>query len=165
MKKFVFLLVFVVVGIYGVGRIRLGESGAMRFLAEMDSLMTEGNAEEVCKMFHEDLEVEISDHTGESLEQVSGGKKEFCELTTTAAASLNVLPHSMSVDFTEVEAKQDWLHPWTSDVSYLENRSLSIFGANVTLRTVSDDEITLVHTFSGVKLRKLKSEVYKADAT
>ncbi len=30
---------------------------------------------------------------------------------------------------------------------------------------MSDDEITLVQTFSGVKLRKLKSEVYKADAT
>jgi hypothetical protein len=30
---------------------------------------------------------------------------------------------------------------------------------------VSEDEITLVHTFSGVKLRKLNSEAYKADAT
>ena len=165
MKKLVLLLVLAAVGIYGVGRIKLGESGAMRFLAEMDSLMTNGEGEEVCKMFHEDLEVEILDHSGESLEKVRGGKQEFCEVTIAAAASLNVLPHSMSVNFTEVHAKQEWLHPWTSEIRYLENRSLSIDGTNVTLRTVSNDEITLVHTFSGVKLLKLKSEVYKADAS
>ena len=53
--------------------------------------------------------------------------------------------------------------PWTSEVSYAEHRTLSIQGANVSLQTVSDDEITLVQTFSGVKLRKVKSEVYKAD--
>jgi hypothetical protein len=165
MKKFIVLLVLVVAGIYGVGRIRLGEAGAMRFLAQMDSMMTSGKGEEICEMFHEDLEIDISDQTGESPLHVSGGKKEFCEITVTAAAGLNVLPHSMNVNFTEVETKQDWLHPWTSDVSYLENRTLTIPAANVTLRTVSNDEITLVHTFSGVKLRKLKSEVYKADAT
>jgi hypothetical protein len=165
MKKFMLLLVLAVLSVYGIGRIKLGESGAMRFLAEMDSLMTQGNGEEVCKMFHDDLEVEILDHSGESLEKVNGGKKEFCELTVATAASLNLLPHSMNVDFTDVEAKQSWLHPWTSEISYLENRSLSIRGTNVTLRTASNDEITLVHTFSGVKLLKLKSEVYKADAT
>lgn len=164
MKKILFLLLLAVAGIYGVGRVKLGEAGAMRFLAEMDSMMTNGKGEEICEMFHEDLEIQISDQTGEAPLRLSGGKKEFCEITVLAAASLNVLPHSMIVDFADVEAKQDWLHPWTSDVSYLENRSLSIHGSNVTIRTVSDDEITLVHTFSGVKLRKLKSAVYKADA-
>ena len=164
MKKVLFLLVLVVAGIYGVGRIKLGEAGAMRFLAEMDSMMTSGKGEEICEMFHEDLEIEISDRTGESPLRLNGGKKEFCEITVDASASLNVLPHSMTVNFTEVEAKHDWLHPWTSEVSYLENRSLSIRGSNVTIRTVSDDEITLVQTLSGVKLRKLKSEVYKAEA-
>jgi hypothetical protein len=165
MKKILLLLVLVVLGIYGVGRLKLGEAGAMRFLAEMDSMMSNGKGQEICEMFHEDLEIDISDQTGESPLQLSGGKQEFCEMTVVASASLNVLPHSMTVDFTEVETKQDWLHPWTGEVSYLENRSLSIHGSNVTIRTVSDDQITLVHTFSGVKLRKLKSEIYKADAT
>ena len=49
----------------------------------------------------------------------------------------------MNVDYTDVNAKRDWLHPWTGEISYLENRSFSILGANVTLRTVSHDEITL----------------------
>jgi len=165
MKKFLLLLVLVLVGTYGVGRIKLGEAGAMRFLGQMESMMSEGKGEEVCEMFHEDLEIEISDHTGESAQELSGGKEEFCDLTVATAASLNLLPHSSSVDFTEVESKLSWLHPWTSEISYLENRSLTIRGAGVTLRTVSEDEITLVHTFSGVKLLKIKSEVYKAEAT
>ena len=165
MKKVVFLLILAVVGIYGVGRVKLGETGAMRFLTNMESLMSEGKAEEVCAMFHEDLEIEVSDDSGESPQNISGGKQELCDLTKATVAGLSVVPHSMNVDYTEVNAKQDWLHPWTGEISYLENRSFSILGANVTLRTVSHDEITLVHTFSGVKLRKLKSEIYKADAT
>ncbi|HEU5134491.1 MAG TPA: hypothetical protein VFU13_05045 [Steroidobacteraceae bacterium] len=165
MKKFLLLLVLAIVGIYGIGRIRLGEAGAMRFLAQMEAKMTEGKGEEVCEMFHDDLEVAITDHTGDSVRETSGGKDEFCDLTATTAAGLNLVPHSSTVNLTEVESKQSWLHPWTSEVSYLENRSLSIRGAGVTIRTVSEDEITLVHTFSGVKLRKIKSEIYEADAT
>jgi hypothetical protein len=165
MKKVVILLILALVGVYGVGRANLGESGAMLFLSNMETLMNEGKAEEVCALFHENLEVEISDQSGDSPQTVSGGKQELCDLTKATVAGLSMVPHSMKVDYTEVNAKQDWLHPWTSEINYLENRSFSILGANVTVRTVSDDEITLVHTFSGVKLRKLKSEVYKADAT
>ena len=165
MKKLLFLLVLVLVGVYGVGRMKLGESGAMRFLAQMESLMNEGKGAEICDMFHDDLQVEIADHSGESMQQVSAGKEEFCDLTVTTAAGLNLVPHSSNVDYADVETKQDWLHPWTSEISYLENRTLSIPATNFTLRTVSEDQITLVHTFSGVKLLKIKSEVYKADAT
>jgi hypothetical protein len=165
MKKVAFLLILAVVGTYGVGRLKLGESGAMRFLTNMESLMREGKAEEVCSLFHEDLEIEVSDESGESPKNISGGKEELCDITKATVAGMSVVPHSMNVDYTEVNSKQDWLHPWTSEISDLENRSFSVLGANITLRTVSHDEITLVHTFSGVKLRKLKSEIYEADAT
>ena len=165
MKKSLLLLVLVIIGVYGVGRMKLGEAGAMRFLAQMERLMGEGKGEKVCEMFHDDLEIDITDHTGDTVREMSGGKDEFCELTTTTAAGLNLVPHSSSVNLTEVESKQSWLHPWTSEISYLENRSLSIRGAGITIRTVSEDQITLVHTFSGVKLLKIKSEIYEADAT
>ncbi len=165
MKKIVFLVILAAASVYGIGRAQLGESGAMRFVTTMESLINEGKTEEVCAMFHEDLEVEISDESGESPHNISGGKKELCDLTTATVAGLRMVPHSMNVEYTDVNAKHDWLHPWTGEISYLENRSFSILGANITLRTVSNDAITLVHTFSGVKLRKLKSEVYKAEAT
>jgi len=165
MKKLIVLLTFSLVATFALGRFNLGEAGAMRFLAQMETMMSEGKGEEVCNLFHDDLEVEISDHSGDSAQEMSGGKEEFCDLTVATAASLNQLPHSSNVDYTEVESRLSWLHPWTGEISYQENRSLTIRGAGVTLRTVSVDEITLVHTFSGVKLLKIKSEVYKAEAT
>ena len=66
----------------------------------------------------------------------------------------------MRVEFNDVTVKRNWLHPWTSEVSYIEDRTLTIRGANVRISTTSDDVITLVQTFSGVKLRKLKAEAY-----
>ena len=165
MKKIIYLLLFAIIGVYGLGRVKLGESGALTFVTDMEMLMNNGKADEVCAMFHEDLEVEISDESGDSPEHVSGGKEEFCELTRVTVAGLRLLPHQMNVSYTEVNAKHDWLHPWTSEVSYLENRTFSVPGANISMSTVSEDQITLVHTFSGVKLRKLKSDVYKAGAT
>jgi hypothetical protein len=165
MKKVVYLLIFALLITYGLGRARLGEAGAMRFLGNMESLMNEGKADEVCDMFHDDLEIEIADSSGDLPRHFRGGKKEMCDLTRETAAGLAMLPHDMSVNYTEVNSKLDWAHPWTGELSYLENRALTVMGTNVTLRTVSKDQIMLVHTLSGVKLRKLKSEVYKADAT
>jgi hypothetical protein len=165
MKKLIGLLVLGAIAVYGIGRFNLGEAGAMRFMTKMESLMNEGKSEEVCAMFDDDLEVEIADHSGESTQKMSGGKKEFCELTATTIAGLQLLPHTMNVEYTGVTAKNGLSKPWTSDVSYSEHRTFNIPSANVSMLTVSDDEITLIQTFSGVKLRRIKSEVYKADAT
>ena len=66
----------------------------------------------------------------------------------------------MRVDFNDVIVTRSWLHPWTSKVSYSEDRTLALRGANVSLNTTSDDTITLVQTFSGVKLLKLEAEAY-----
>ena len=85
---------------------------------------------------------------------MSGGKEELCDLTHDAVEALNMLPHTMRVEFNDVTVKRDWLHPWTSEISYTEDRSLTIRGANVRLSTTSDDVITLVQTFSGVKLQE-----------
>jgi hypothetical protein len=165
MKKLVFLLILVLVGVYGVGRFNLGEGGAVRFLTKMETLMNEGRSAEVCEMFHEDLEVDIADHASETQEKMSGGKKELCDLTRVTVAGLRLVPHSMNVEYTDVTATQTLSKPWTSELTYSEHRTLSIRGANVSLRTVSNDEITLVQTLAGVKLRKVKSELFKADAT
>jgi len=165
MKKLVVLLILGLIAACGVGRFNLGETGAMRFMMKMESHMSEGRSEEVCAMFHDDLEVDIEDHSGESTKTTNGGKQEFCELTTEVVAGLQLLPHSSNVEYADITAKQEWNKPWTGEVSYSEHRTLSIPAAGVTMRTVSEDEITLVQTLSGVKLRKVKSAVYNADAT
>ena len=160
MKRIAVFALLAVIGIFATGRVTLGEAGAMRFVLEMDSLMNEGKADEVCAMFHDDLEVEIEDHTSEATESVDGGKQELCERTRDAVESLKLLPHTMRVEFNDVTVKRDWLQPWTSEISYTEDRTLTIRGANVRISTTSHDVITLVQTFSGVKLRKLKAEAY-----
>jgi hypothetical protein len=165
MKKLVVLLIFSALAIVGIGRFNLGEAGAMRFLTKMEMLMGEGKSDEVCAMFHDDLEVAIADHSGESTQSTRGGKKELCALTAEAVAAMQLVPHSMNVNYTDVTAKQTLSKPWTGEVSYSEHRTFSVPGVNVSLRTVSEDEITLVQTFSGVKLRKLKSQVFRAETT
>ncbi|HEV7610072.1 MAG TPA: hypothetical protein VGO61_22260 [Steroidobacteraceae bacterium] len=165
MKKIILVIAIALSAVYGIGRYNLGETGAMRFMSKMEASMNQGDVSEVCAMFHEDLEVEILDHSGDALHEVSGGKKEFCELTRATVAGLQMLPHAMEVEYTAVDAAQKLSRPWSSEVSYSEHRTLTIQGANVTLRTISNDRITLVQTLSGVKLRKVKSELYKEDAT
>ena len=165
MKKLVVLLIFSAVAAFGTARFNLGESGAQRFLTKMESLMSEGRADEVCDMFHDEFEAEIADHSGVATHNLRAGKQEFCELTRKTVAGLQQLPHSMEVEYTDLKATQKLSKPWTSDVTYSERRTLSILGSNASLRTVSEDEITLVQTFTGVKLRKVKSQVFKTEET
>ena len=97
MKK-ILLLAALAIGVFVTGRITLGEAGAMRFVMQMETLMREGKAEEVCAMFHDDLEVNIVDHSAED-GSLEGGKEDLCEHTRMAAAALQLLPHTMDVDF------------------------------------------------------------------
>ena len=158
MKKILLLAALALAGVFITGRITLGEAGAMRFVMQMETLMREGKADEVCAMFHDDLEVNIVDHSTED-GTLEGGKEDLCEHTRMAVAALQLVPHTMDVDFENVDVEREWLHPWTSTVFYLEVRQLTVRGANVSLRTVSEDTLTLVQTLSGVKLRKLAADV------
>jgi len=165
MKKVIVFALLAVTGVYLWGRLSLGESGAKRFVAEMDSLMNQGKAGEVCAMFHDDLEFSIVDHTagGGGSTTLEGGKQDFCETTQEQVAALQKVPHTMHVEFNDLTVTRSWLHPWTSEVSYTEDRSFTIRGANLTLNTTSDDTITLVQTLSGVKLRKVQVEAWAAE--
>jgi hypothetical protein len=165
MKKLVALSILGLLAVYGIGRFNLGEAGAMRFLTKMESLMNEGKGDEVCAMYHEDLTVQIADHSGQPTKNVNSGKDGFCALTRTTIAGLQLIPHSMSVEFTGVTAKHELTKPWTGDLSYSEHRTFSIPGASASLHTVSEDQITLVQTFSGVKILKIKSEIFAAETT
>jgi hypothetical protein len=165
MRKIFSLLVIVAAVAYGIGRFNLGETGAMRFLTRMESLMNAGEAAKVCAMFDEALEMEIADHSGAALRQIHGGKNEMCDLTRASIEGLQNLPHDMQVEYTGVTSVRRLSSPWRGELSYAEHRTFTIPGANITLRTVSNDQIVLVQTLAGVKLRKLKSEIFKTDAT
>jgi hypothetical protein len=161
MKRIFVLALFALLGVVVTGRITLGEAGAMRYITTMENHMSQGNVDAVCDMLHADLEVNIQDHTGENGQDTRGGKQELCDLTRTVVEMMGKVPHTTNVNFNVSSVKRDWLHPWTSEIRYVEERSLTVAG--VTLNTVSEDTITLVQTFSGVKLRKLEAEVFLAE--
>lgn len=163
MKRILFLAVVALLGLYFTGRIKLGESGAVKYLAHSEALMNDGNADELCDLLHDDLELTLKDHTAKPPKDLEGGKQELCDITHDAVTALGKIPHSMNVQWNDVEVKRSWLHPWTSEVSYTEDRTMSIRGANVRISTTSENTMTLVHTFSGVKMRRIESEVWMAE--
>lgn len=158
MKKLVILALLAIAVAFVSGRMKLGESGAVDFLVRMENLMNQGKADEVCDMFHDDLEVNISDYTLRSPKEISGGKDELCDLTHDTVDSLGKVPHRMNVQWNDIEVTRSWAHPWTSEISYTEERTMSLSGANIRIHTTSEDTITLVQTLGGVKLRRLDAE-------
>jgi hypothetical protein len=163
MKRFFILAVLALTVVFVTGRITLGESGAMRFLMNMSQLTDEGKGEEVCDQFHDDLRFHVIDHTGATTKDLEGGKQELCELVKSSVAALSAVPHDRRSNFTKVGVTQEWLHPWTSQVSYTEDQDITIRGANITLKTTSDDKVTLVLTLAGVKLLRMDAEAWMAE--
>ena len=65
----------------------------------------------------------------------------------------------MSVTRDDVEVSRDWLHPWTAEVSYTEQRSVSMAGIQMQVNTVGEDRLTLVKTLTGgVKIKALHAK-------
>ena len=157
MKKLVLLIVLVVGGVYLVGWINLSMNGSARFLATMDQLLIEGRGEELCARLHDDLRVSIHDHTTPAPIAIEGGKKEYCDYLETASKGMRVLGVSMQATRNDFTVEREWTHPWTARVRYYEERTTTMSLANVTIRSESDDKLTLVYTFGGVKLRSIES--------
>jgi hypothetical protein len=163
MKRIFVLALLAAAGAFALGRVTLGEAGATRFLMKMENLMNEGKVDEICDLFHEDLEFRVVDHTGGGPKEKQGDKQSFCQIARESVDALSKVPHRMSVEVRDVTVKRDWKHPWTSEIDYVEKRSITIQGANITLNTESDDTIVLVQTLTGVKLRKVTAETFVAE--
>src|SRR5690349_12691111 len=108
MKKVLVLSLLAVVAVYLVGFLKLGSSGAMDFLVRMENLTDNGKAAEVCDMFHEDLEMKISDHTTRVPREMSGGKGELCDITHESVDALAKVPHTMYVEWNDFEVSRSW---------------------------------------------------------
>lgn len=157
MKKLFWLLAIVLIGVYGSGYAGLGEGGAIRFLNRWEELSVDGDAEAVCDLMHEDLQVSLDDRSGGRPVQLQGGKEEFCAYARQAISAMKLVMSSMNVTRENIEVKREWLHPWTADLSYTERRALSMAGGAVQMSVIGEDRLTLVKTFGGVKIRRLQS--------
>ena len=163
MKKFLLLVVLVLAGVYAQGAILLSESGANSFLNELESLSLQGKTEEFCGRLHDELEVSIDDNSADPPAMIEGGKQEFCDYVSEAAKGLGLLGMSTQVQRDDFTVRRSWLHPWTAEVSYYESRTTHMSAVNVTLKTESEDQWTLVNTLGGVKVKRLTSSVHLAE--
>jgi hypothetical protein len=159
MKKIVVVILLAMLAIYGYGWVTLSEVGSNRFLNELENLSMTGKGEEYCARLHEDLKVSIRDHSAEPPADFDGNREDFCGYVTYAMKGIEILGVSTNVTREDFTVKRDWLHPWTVQVSYHEDRTTTMSKAGTTIHTVSDDRLTLVQTFDGVKLLYLESRV------
>jgi hypothetical protein len=163
-KKIFWLLFAGIAGVYGVGAVKLSESGANQFINELETLSLRGESALYCARLHDDLTVSINDRTApEQPREIEGGKAEFCEYVSEAAKGMSIIRPETHLTRDDFTVTRSWLHPWTAHVSYHETRTTTMTLANVTLNTVGDDEWTLVYTFDGLKVLRLESESNLAD--
>ena len=145
--------------LYGTAALNLSESGALRFLDEMEKMSLQGKSAQYCARLHDDLRVSIHDHTSPGMPRdFDGGKAEFCEYVTMAAKGVELIGPVSHATRVNLKVKRTWLHPWTVQVSYHETRTTQLTRLNVTTHTQGDDNWTLVQTFTGVKVLGLLSE-------
>lgn len=162
MKKFGLALLLIVAAIYGFGLLKLSESGSNRFLDELETLSLTGKGEEYCARLHADLRVSIRDHSNEQPAEFDGGREDFCGFVTFAMRGVEILGVTTKVTRNDFSLTRDWLHPWTVHITYHEDRVTHMSKAGTSSHTVSDDRVTLVQTFDGVKLLSLESRVEPA---
>ena len=158
MKKFLLLVVLGLLGVQAYGAIVFSESGANGFLNELEHLSLSGQGAEYCDRLHDDMEVSIDDRSANPPAVFEGGKQEFCNYVSYAAKGMDIIGVSTNVQRDDFTVKRSWLHPWTAEVSYIESRTTTMSVINTTLKTEGEDEWTLVNTFSGVKVLRLKSK-------
>ena len=163
MKKMLLLAVLALAGVYVYGAVRFSDMGVINYIAGLDELAMNGKSAEYCESLHEDMEVSIRDYSAEPSAAIDGGKDELCAYVTKASKGMALLGVSMETHIDDIEVTRSWLHPWTADVSYSEARTTRIRAAKVSLKTESEDEWTLVQTFSGIKVKRLVSEVRLAE--
>jgi hypothetical protein len=159
MKTLIAVLAAALAATYLYGVSTLSESGANRFLDELEALSLQGRSTEYCDRLHEDLRVSISDHSAVPPADFDGGRAEFCAFVSQAAKGVDLLGPSSRVTRNDFTVTRDWLHPWTARVSYHEDRVTTMTKVNATLHTRSDDSLTLVQTLGGIRLLQLESSV------
>lgn len=134
------------------------ESGAKRFLDQLEDLSLHGKSREYCAKLHDDLQVSISDHSAEPPAEFSGNKQDFCNYVSYAIKGLDLLGVSTQAQRDEFSVTRSWLHPWTAEVSYRESRISHMSKVDATVRTVGEDHWTLVQTLDGIKALRLTSK-------
>jgi hypothetical protein len=163
MAKLFWFAVIALAGIYGVGYASLNAGAVTIFLNDMEVMTTKGDAQGLCDLFADAAQVAILDHTSGKDQTVKGGKDVACQQIAATAPAMAMLQTTTEVQREELKVERSLLKPWTAEISYTEKRHTNMQRAGLQISTESDDKLTLIRTFSGVKITRLESEAWLAD--
>jgi hypothetical protein len=143
--------------IWGWPAVALSDKAAIALLDELEALSMQGRSKEYCERMHENLEVAVVDGTSDiaGTVRIEGGRQKWCDHITFTTQDVVQIGLQTQATRHNLHVSRRWYEPWTAHVSYDEERTSTIPRMNVTLRTVSADEWTLVQTLSGVKVLEL----------
>lgn len=155
MKKLL-LLVLACVAYYAHARYTFTEEQVTRWLAQ-HTARAMGGEKEACDDYTDDVEVSLLAHGRRGHWEVEGGKNEICGYLKQAAAAMTVLQASTRLEFDSVKVTRDGF-PWrTARVQVVQRMAVS--AANIPSTEVrAEDELVLVRTFGGLKIRSLQSK-------
>ena len=159
MKKILWIAVLALAYIYISGYYSLSETGVNRFLNEMETASQQGDAQAICDMLADNLEVSIQDRSTRAPVSLAGGKEKLCEVLEKTVPMQAQLTSSIQVTRDNLKVERGWLHCWTAEASYTERRTITLARAGMTIRTVSEDKLTLAKTLTRVVIKRIDTSI------
>lgn len=159
MKKLLWIALIALAYTYISGYYSLSEAGVNRFLNEMETASQQGNAQAVCDMFADNVEVSLQDRSTRAPVNVTGGREQLCEMLRKMLPMQAALISSTQVTRDDLKIERGWLHPWTADASFTEHRTTTLSRGSMTVRTVGDRKLKLVKTLTHVVIKRIEANV------
>lgn len=156
MKKVLLIGLLILIWVYGSGYRAFTDANVNKVLNEWEDATRRGDAEATCATFADDMTFALEEHTAESTVKHEGGKDELCAYVRKLLPAMVRAVSSTNVTRDNLTVTRSWLHCWTAEVSYTEHRTTGL-ASGLSVRTVSDDRLTLVKSFGGVLVRRLES--------
>lgn len=155
MKKAILLILLALGAFYGHARLTFAEPRVMSWLMEHDSKVMSGDASG-CDDYADDVRVSLSAQGRRGPSHVEGGKSEMCEYEEQSAAAMKLMRASTNSQYDQVEIVRHGF-PWTTArVTYSQTVRMQIPGLPG-FSVESEDELVLVRTLSGIKIKSLES--------
>jgi hypothetical protein len=154
MYKLIAALLGIGAAYYAYSAHSFSESSVRRWIADHGVREMAGN-DSACDDYADDVEVTLVSDRDKSQWQVEGGKDEICGYIKQAAAAYTVLQARIESHYDDVTIERAGF-PWRSAVvKFTESSDIS--SSKVSFAATSENEVTLVRTFGGMKITRLNS--------
>ncbi len=154
MKLLLWPLILVAAWI-GYGRLVFTESHLLPLLTAHTLKVYDGDAG-ACDFYDDEVLVDVVQDSALGRWEVEGGKGELCDFLRKTAAGFTLLDADVNTEFSNISLQRGGF-PWTeATLRYTEH--VSVQGARLPEMVFSsEDELVLVRTLTGVKVKALHS--------